>query len=43
MCVGYKVRILVLQDGEKHSLNLILIECYYALSKLIYESASGLM
>ena len=43
MCAGYKVGRFVLQDGEKHSLSLFLIEHYYAICKLCYESSSGFM
>ena len=38
MCVGYMFGRKALQDGEKHSLKLFLIECYCVLCKLCYES-----
>ena len=40
MYAGYRVGRLVLQDGEKHSLSLFLIERKCVLCKLLYESSS---
>ena len=40
MCASYRVGRLVLQDGEKYSLSLFLIERKCVLCKLLYESSS---